>query len=77
MEFDQVVRRRKMVRRYQTGKLIPDSIITTLIENAIRAPSAGHTQVQEFIIITEPVIKSKFEPKSFRIYLLAVSRLDD
>lgn len=59
MEFDQVLRKRKMVRQYKAGKPIPDSIITTLIENAHRAPSAGHTQVQEFIIITEPITKSK------------------
>jgi nitroreductase len=59
MEFDQVVRRRKMIRQYKTGKLIPDSIISRLIENAHRAPSAGHTQVQEFIIVKDPSTKLK------------------
>ncbi len=53
MEFSQVVRKRKMVRQYKQGKPIPESIIATLIENAHRAPSAGHTQVQEFIIVKD------------------------
>ena len=59
MEFDQVVRKRKMVRQYKAGKPIPDSIITTLMENAHTAPSAGHTQVQEFIIVKDPSTKLK------------------
>ena len=59
MEFDQVVRKRKMVRQYKAGKPIPGSIITTLMENAHTAPSAGHTQVQEFIIVKDPSTKLK------------------
>jgi nitroreductase len=48
-----------MVRQYKAGKPIPDSIITTLMENAHTAPSAGHTQVQEFIIVKDPSTKLK------------------
>jgi nitroreductase len=59
MEFDEVVRRRKMIRRYELDRPIPDYITAKLIENAHRAPSAGHTQVQEFIIVKDPSIKSK------------------
>jgi nitroreductase len=59
MDFDQVVRKRKMVRHYKADKPIPDSIITMLIENAHRAPSAGHTQVQEFIIVKDSSTKLK------------------
>jgi nitroreductase len=59
MEFDEVVRKRKMIRQYELHRPIPDYIITKLIENAHRAPSAGHSQVQEFIIVKDPSIKSK------------------
>jgi nitroreductase len=59
MEFDEVVRRRKMIREYLSDKQIPDQIITKLINNAHRAPSAGHTQVQEFIIIKDSITKKK------------------
>jgi nitroreductase len=60
MDFDEVVRKRKMIREYDLGKQqIPDEIIKKLINNAHRAPSAGHTQVQEFIIVKDISIKKK------------------
>lgn len=57
MEFDEVIRKRKMVRQYQTDHPVPDNIVDKLLENAHRAPSAGHTQVQEFIIVKDETIK--------------------
>src|SRR5919108_2372181 len=59
MDFEDVVRRRKMVRTYKQNRSISDKIITKLIRNAHRAPSAGHTQVQEFIIVKDASIKKK------------------
>jgi nitroreductase len=48
MDFDEVVKRRKMIREYDLNRQqIPDKIVTKLIRDAHRAPSAGHTQVQE------------------------------
>src|SRR5919106_6429531 len=58
MDFNDVIRKRKMIRKYDS-KQISDEIIKKLIRNAHRAPSAGHTQVQEFIILKDPVIKKK------------------
>ena len=34
-------------------------IVMKIIKNAHRAPSAGHTQVQEFVIVKNPTIKKK------------------
>jgi nitroreductase len=46
MDFDEVVKRRKMIREYDSDRQqIPDEIITKLIRNTHRAPSAGHTLV--------------------------------
>jgi nitroreductase len=59
MDFDKVVRKRKMIREYDLDKQIPDETIRKLIINAHRAPSAGHTQVQEFIIVKDISIKKK------------------
>jgi nitroreductase len=60
MDFDEVVKRRKMIREYDLNRQqIPDQIITKLIKNAHRAPSAGHTQVQEFIIVKDASTKKK------------------
>jgi nitroreductase len=59
MEFDEVVKKRKMIREYQQDRQIPTDIINKLLRNAQRSPSAGHTQVQEFIIVLDPVTKRK------------------
>ena len=40
MEFDEIDRKRKMIRQYETDRPVPDYIISNLIENAHRAPSA-------------------------------------
>ncbi len=39
--------------------MIPDSIINKRIKNASKAPSVGHTQEQEFIIVRDPAMKKK------------------
>lgn len=59
MDFNEVLRKRKMIREYDHDRQLPNEIIMKLIRNAHRAPSAGHTQVQEFIIVRDPAIKKK------------------
>ena len=59
MDFEKVIRQRKMIREYITNKQIPEELIMRLIKNAHRAPSAGHTQVQEFIIVKDSITKKK------------------
>lgn len=63
MELDQAIRQRKMIRKYQSRD-VPEQMIIKLIENASRAPSAGHTQVQEFIIVRDPETKRKLRRAS-------------
>ena len=63
MEFEDVVRKRKKIRKYLPYK-IPDRITSKLITNASRAPSAGHSQVQEFIIVRDLAIKKKLRQAS-------------
>jgi nitroreductase len=49
-----------MIREYDSDReQIPDKILKKSIENAHRAPSAGHTQVQEFIIVKDASTKKK------------------
>jgi nitroreductase len=52
MEFAEVVRRRRMVRRYAPDP-IPDQQLRRIIETARRAPSAGFTQGQSFVVVTD------------------------
>ena len=63
MELDRVIRKRKMVRAYRDTQ-VPDRIIDKLVANALKAPSAGHTQVQEFIIVRDPETKRKLRRAS-------------
>lgn len=53
MEFDDVVRRRRMVRNYLSDP-IPTDVIERIVTAGVRAPSAGFTQGQSFVIVTEP-----------------------
>src|SRR5207247_5290123 len=59
MEFEQVIRKRRMIKEFDPAKQIPEKIIMKLLRNAHRSPSAGHTQVQEFVIVRDLAIKRK------------------
>ena len=53
MEFDEVLRRRKMVRTYDPGRPVPPEIVEKLIKHALRAPSAGFSQGWGFLVLSE------------------------
>jgi nitroreductase len=59
MDFDEVIKKRKMIREYQQDRQISTDNINKLLRNAHRSPSAGHTQVQEFIVVIDPITKRK------------------
>jgi len=50
MEFQDVVRRRRMVRRYQ-DRPVPEEVRDRLLDNATRGPSAGFSQGQAFLVL--------------------------
>lgn len=50
MEFEEIVRRRRMVRAFAPDPLDPD-LVDRLIDQARRAPSAGNTQATEFLVL--------------------------
>ncbi|NNL68502.1 MAG: nitroreductase family protein [Acidimicrobiia bacterium] len=53
MEFSEAVRRRRMVRNYSPDQ-IPDDVLDRVLETARRGPSAGFTQGQSFVVVTDP-----------------------
>lgn len=53
MEFEEVVRKRRMVRHFKTDPIGPESL-ERIIELARRAPSAGNTQGQSLVVVTDP-----------------------
>lgn len=53
MEFREVVARRRMVRAY-TGEPVAAAVLDRVLDAARRAPSAGFTQAQSFVVVTDP-----------------------
>lgn len=58
MEFTEVVLKRRMVRHF-TDEPVPMETIARMIELARHAPSAGFTQGQSFVVVTDPAVKKK------------------
>jgi nitroreductase len=56
MEFETVVRQRRMVRNF-TDEPVEQATVTRLLELARHAPSAGFTQGQAFVVVTDPVTR--------------------
>ncbi|MGH2772861.1 MAG: nitroreductase family protein [Actinomycetota bacterium] len=52
MDFRQVVKKRRMVRNYD-GAPVPREAIERIIGTARRAPSAGFSQGQVFVVVTD------------------------
>src|ERR1700722_2604307 len=59
MEFQEVVRLRRMVRTF-TDEPVPQAALDRILGNALRGPSAGFSQGQAFLVLTEPSDREKF-----------------
>jgi nitroreductase len=53
MEFQDVVRRRRMIREYADTPVDP-AFINRALGNAVRAPSAGFSQGWAFLVLDRP-----------------------
>jgi nitroreductase len=53
MDFSEVLRRRRMVRNYLADAVDP-AAVDRIVDAGVRAPSAGFTQGQSFVIVTDP-----------------------
>lgn len=51
MQFTEVVRTRRMIRAF-TREAVSSQVVDSLIETALRAPSAGKSQGTHFIVLT-------------------------
>lgn len=60
MEFETVVRRRRMVRDYDPDRPVPPEALDRLLDLAIHAPSAGFSQGWGFLVLTEPADLERF-----------------
>jgi nitroreductase len=51
VEFQDVVRRRRMVRRFEPDRPVPAEVLDRILHNATRGPSAGFSQGQAFLVL--------------------------
>jgi nitroreductase len=51
MEFQDIVRRRRMVRQF-APQAVPHNSIGRILANAVRGPSVGFSQGQAFLVLT-------------------------
>ena len=58
MEFTDVVRQRRMVRNF-ADEAVPQEVVERILDLARRGPSAGFTQGQQFVVVTEPELQSQ------------------
>lgn len=60
MEFQEVLRRRRMVRNYDPSRPVPDAVVDRLLANALRAPSAGFSQGWAFLVLSTAEERDRF-----------------
>ncbi len=60
MEFTEVVRSRRMVRRYDPDRPVPRELVERCLANAVRSPSAGFSQGWDFLVLTTPAEREAF-----------------
>ena len=59
MEFQEVVRQRRMVRTF-THEPVPQAALDRILGNALRGPSAGFSQGQAFLVLTDAADRERF-----------------
>ena len=65
MEFQDVVRRRRMVRTFDP-RPVPPEVVDRILDNAVRAPSAGFTQGWAFLVLQGFDETERFWSATFR-----------
>ena len=60
MEFDEVIRRRRMVRGYDPDRPVPPELVDKIVRHGLRAPSAGFSQGWSFLVLTAPEDRERF-----------------
>jgi len=60
MEFSEVVRRRRMIRRYDPSRPVAREVVERCLDHAVRAPSAGFSQGWDFLVLSEADERESF-----------------
>jgi nitroreductase len=60
MECTTAIKRRRMIRAYDAEKSVPTEVLTTMLDLAHRAPSAGFSQGRDFVVLRRPADRDRF-----------------
>jgi nitroreductase len=60
MEFQDVVRKRRMYRQFDPERVVPREVLERIVKNGTRAPSAGHSQGWGFLVLETPEDRATF-----------------
>jgi nitroreductase len=60
MELGDTVRKRRMIRTYDPDRTISREVLNGMLRLAIRAPSAGHTQGWQFLVLDDITSRDAF-----------------
>lgn len=60
MEYERVVRARRMVRNYDPSRPVPDGVLEKLLGYAVHAPSAGFSQGWGFLVLSSDDERERF-----------------
>ena len=60
MELQRAVRTRRMIRSYDAERPVSRDTVEIILNLAIRAPSAGHTQGWRFLVLDDITSRSRF-----------------
>ena len=58
MQLESLLRRRAMIRAFR-GDAIEDEKVWSILRNAWRAPSAGHLEPQDFVVVRDEGIRKR------------------
>ncbi|MEM4634499.1 MAG: nitroreductase family protein [Candidatus Nitrosocaldus sp.] len=70
MEFSELVKRRGMVRSFKSEKVEHEKLVK-ILTNAVRAPSAGHLQPWEFIVVKDDSMKQRLAEAALKQMFIA------
>ncbi|GAB1689049.1 nitroreductase family protein [Krasilnikovia sp. M28-CT-15] len=60
MDFDEVIRKRRMVRTYDPDRAVPPELVDKIVKHALRAPSAGFSQGWGFLVLTKAEDRARY-----------------
>lgn len=58
MDFDEVIRKRRMTRNFEL-KPVPNAVIDKILGLALRAPSAGFTQGWAYVVVRDGTVRRR------------------